>query len=57
MSKKVFNFFSASLGTPMCMEQLGWSQGETVLKFGVLMAACGLMCILLYLLAGPLCRR
>lgn len=45
------------LGTPMCMDQFGWTEEETVVKFGILIASTGVMCVILYASVGPLCKR
>ena len=45
------------MGTPLCLDQLGWTQDETVLRFGSLMAGCGVMCIIIFVSIGPICKR
>ena len=39
------------------MDQFAWTQEETVLRFGLAIAGLGVICIFLYLLIGPLCKR
>ena len=46
-----------SLGTPMCIDQFGWTEEETILRFGILVAGVGLMCIFLFASVGPLVNR
>lgn len=41
----------------MCMDQFAWTEEETVLKFGVLIACTGVMCVILYASVGPLSKR
>ena len=54
----IFNFvLIETLGTPLCMDQFGWSEEETVLKFGVLIAVASVMCVFLFATVGPLCKR
>jgi len=45
------------LGTPMCIDQFGWTEEETILNFGILVAGVGLMCIFLFASVGPLVNR
>ena len=54
-SKLCANHFR--LGTPMCIDQFGWTEEETILKFGILVAGVGLMCIFLFASVGPLVNR
>lgn len=54
----IFNFVLVeTLGTPMCMDQFGWTEETTVLYFGILIAASGIMCVLLFGIIGPLGKR
>ena len=41
----------------MCIDQFGWTEEETILKFGILVAGVGLMCIFLFASVGPLVNR
>lgn len=41
----------------MCMDQFGWTEEETVLKFGILLGALGFVSIFLFASVGPLCRK
>jgi hypothetical protein len=41
-----FPFFR--LGTPLCMDQFGWSEEETVLYFGILIASASVLCVFLF---------
>ena len=52
-----FNFIIVeTLGTPMCVEQLGWTGEETILRFGILMAAMGVVLVFGFATVGPLCK-
>lgn len=54
----VFNFvLIETLGTPLCMDQFGWSEEETVLYFGILIASASILCVFLFAIVGPLCKR
>ena len=50
------SFFSR-LGTPLCMDQFGWSEEDTVLYFGILVASLGVMSVILFASIGPLTKR
>ena len=46
-----------TLGTPLCMDQFGWTEEETLLRFGLAFAAVGLMSLLLFGTVGPLSKK
>ena len=56
-SKKCTCHFFYSLGTPLCMDQFGWSEEKTVLYFGILIASLGLMSVFLFASVGPICKK
>ena len=41
----------------MCMDQFGWTEEETVLKFGIVIASTGVMCVFLFGSIGPLTKK
>ena len=41
----------------MCIDQFGWTEEETILRFGILVAGVGLMCVFLFASVGPICNR
>ena len=49
--------FFSRLGTPLCMDQFGWSEEDTVLYFGILVASLGVMSVILFASIGPLTKR
>ena len=52
-----FNFIIVeTLGTPMCVEQLGWTGEETILRFGILMAGMGVVLVFGFGTVGLLCK-
>ena len=48
---------SPRIGTPICMEQFGWSQKDTVLYYGILLGSNGALSMVYYITAGPLSKR
>ena len=51
------NLLFSRLGTPLCMDQFGWSEEDTVLYFGILVASLGVMSVILFASIGPLTKR
>ena len=51
------NLLFFRLGTPLCMDQFGWSEEDTVLYFGILVASLGVMSVILFASIGPLTKR
>ena len=45
------------IGTPICLEQFGWSQQDTVLYYGILLGSNGILSLVYYMTAGPLSKR
>ena len=53
----MFNFIIVeTLGTPMCIEQLGWTAEETILRFGLLTAGMGVVLLFGFVTVGRLCK-
>lgn len=50
-------FCLSSLGTPLCMDQFGWTESEAVLYIGILLAAGGLITVACFWAVGPLSKR
>ena len=46
-----------SAGTPICMDQFGWSSDEVVLKYGMVMASMGILAFAIFFAVGPLAKR
>ena len=51
------NIFMYSAGTPICMDQFGWSSDEVVLKYGMVMASMGILAFAIFFAVGPLAKR
>ena len=51
------NILMYSAGTPICMDQFGWSSDEVVLKYGMVMASMGVLAFAIFFAVGPLAKR
>ena len=45
------------MGTPLCMDNFGWTEQDTVLYFGIIMACNGVVTLLLSWSIGPISKR
>jgi len=45
------------IGVPLCQQQLGWSESESVQTLGILMACGAVLSILCFALIGPLSKK
>ena len=51
------NILMYSAGTPICMDQFGWSSDEVILKYGMVMASMGVLAFAIFFAVGPLAKR
>ena len=45
------------LGTPLVMDQFGWSESDAILYLGIMMTVGGIVCVVAFVSVGPLARR
>ena len=45
------------LGTPLVMDQFGWSESEAILYLGILMTVGGAISVVTFAAVGPLAKR
>ncbi|XP_043668192.1 major facilitator superfamily domain-containing protein 8 isoform X1 [Vespula pensylvanica] len=54
----VFNFvLLETLGTPLTMDQFGWSKTESLYYLGLLMSIGGVIACITFVMIGPICKR
>ncbi|TRY68880.1 hypothetical protein TCAL_11023 [Tigriopus californicus] len=61
----IFNFFIylinfvilETLGTPLCIDQFGWTESEAILYLGIAMSVGGIISVICFATVGPLSKR
>ena len=52
-----FRFFTISLGTPIVMDEFGWSEADATFKWSLIMSATGVISFFAYIVMGRLTKR